>query len=292
MNNTIFWDKLRILVTNKCNYRCAFCHNEGQSSQEIVQTMDYAKFKMLIDALKDEDVSEICFSGGEPFLDKNIIEKMAYVCIQTSWEVSCASNLSLITYEHVKRLAGMPIKFNIQFPYTESRKFLSSTGNGSLDKIRSNIRMVREAGLEVGLNCVIQSDTVEDVANMVEFALQESLPLKLLPQIGLSNNKDFKQFVFPILEKYAISRVDKGTGAMRWLLKKNECRIPVLYIDSPCFTHDIESCRNYSEVRILPDMSLQTCILNPNASIKLDLSKGREYIKQQLREAWKNLRNC
>lgn len=54
-----------------------------------------------------------------------------------------------------------------------------------------NIRLVRESGLEVGLNSVIQSDSKEDVKEMVEFALKEELPLKLLPQIGLPGSSDF-----------------------------------------------------------------------------------------------------
>lgn len=83
-----------------------------------------------------------------------------------------------------------------------------------------NIRLVRESGLEVGLNSVIQSDSKEDVKEMVEFALKEELPLKLLPQIGLPGSSDFKQFIFPILREYAVSYSDKGTGAIRWLLEK------------------------------------------------------------------------
>ena len=152
--------------------------------------------------------------------------------------------------------------------------------------------MVRNAGLEVGLNCVIQNNIEEDVRNMVEFALQEELPLKLLPQIGLTESKDFKTFVFPILKKYAVSCKDKGTGAIRWLLKKGDKRTSVLYIDSPCFTHDVDRCRNYSEIRILPDMSLQPCILRSSGTKRLDLSKGEENIKQQFREVWKSLKNC
>ena len=66
----------------------------------------------------------------------------------------------------------------------------------------------------------------------------------------------------------------------------------VLYIDSPCFTQDIDSCRNYSEIRILPDMSLQPCILRSSGTKILDLSKGEESIRQQFREAWKSLKNC
>ena len=166
MSNTIYWDKLRILVTNSCNYRCPFCHNEGQVSRKTIKTMDFDKFKILIDAVKDEGISEICFSGGEPFLDKNLIEMIRYAYRNAEWEVCCASNLSLITKEQVQQLADIPLKFNIQFPYTKAKKFHQSTGNGFIDKIITNIRMVRNAGLEVGLNCVIQNDIEADVRDM------------------------------------------------------------------------------------------------------------------------------
>lgn len=292
MSNTIYWDKLRILVTNCCNYRCPFCHNEGQSSHDSVKIMDYDSFTTLIDALKDEEVSEITFSGGEPFLDKNIIEMIKYVSQETNWEVTCASNLSLITKEQVQQLAGIPLKFNIQFPYTDSQKFHKSTGNGNVDNIKANIRNVRKAGLKVGLNSVIQSDSKEDIKNMVKFALEEELPLKLLPQIGLPGSDKFSKFVFPILQEYAVGCKDKGTGAIRWLLEKKGHHTTVLYIDSPCFKHDIDKCRNYAEIRILPDMSLQPCILHPSCSVKLELTKGKENIKQQFRESWKSLKKC
>ena len=292
MSNTIYWDKLRILVTNSCNYRCPFCHNEGQSSGKNIKTMDFDKFKILIDAVKDEDISEICFSGGEPFLNKKLIEMIRYASINAEWELCCASNLSLITKEQVQQLVDIPLKFNIQFPYTEAKKFHQSTRNGFVEKIITNIRMVRNTGLKIGLNCVIQNDFEADIRNMVEFSLQEELPLKLLPQIGLPGSKNFKTFVFPILKEYAVSCEDKGTGAIRWLLKKGDKQTSVLYIDSPCFTHDMDTCRNYSEIRILPDMSLQPCILCSSGTKRLDFSKGEECIKQQFREAWRSLKSC
>ena len=104
MSSTIYWDKLRILVTNSCNYQCPFCHNEGQSSDKSIKTMDFDKFKIIIDALKDEDIHEICFSGGEPFLEKKLVEMIRYAYRETEWEISCASNLSLITKEQVQKL--------------------------------------------------------------------------------------------------------------------------------------------------------------------------------------------
>ena len=48
--------------------------------------MDFDKFKILIDAVKNEGISEICFSGGEPFLDKNLIEMIRYAYRNAEWE--------------------------------------------------------------------------------------------------------------------------------------------------------------------------------------------------------------
>ena len=152
--------------------------------------------------------------------------------------------------------------------------------------------MLRDAGLDIGLNCVIQRGSAEEVRSMIGYALKEELSVKLLPQIGLWGSQDFKTFVFPILEEYAISRKDKGTGANRWLLEKDGHQISVLYIDSPCFIRDIERCKHYSEIRVLPDMRLQTCILHSENTVTLDLKMGKERVKQQFRKAWKNLKSC
>ena len=74
-----FWDKLRILVTNKCNYECPFCHNEGQLKAEALNMMSFDDFKTLIDILNGQIISELHFSGGEPFLNKDIVKMIEYV---------------------------------------------------------------------------------------------------------------------------------------------------------------------------------------------------------------------
>lgn len=184
------------------------------------------------------------------------------------------------------------MKFNIQFPFTEEKKFRKSTHNGNFVKIMSNIHSVREAGIGIGLNCVIQSKSPNDVRDMVLFAIEEELPLKLLPQIGLTGSEDFKGFVYPVLEDYAVSMKDKHTGAVRWVVEAGGHRTSILYIDSPCFWHDIKTCRNYSEIRILPDFSLQPCILRPGNGNSLNLSMGKSYVIQQFRDSWNNLKHC
>ena len=47
---SIKWDKLRVLVTNRCNYCCPFCHNEGQEKCDVVKEYAITAFptKVLI----------------------------------------------------------------------------------------------------------------------------------------------------------------------------------------------------------------------------------------------------
>ena len=59
--------------------------------------MSYDNFKTLIDFVKDQDISELCFSGGEPFLNKDLIRMIRYADDNTASDIGCATNLSLIT---------------------------------------------------------------------------------------------------------------------------------------------------------------------------------------------------
>lgn len=288
---SIKWDKLRILVTNRCNYRCPFCHNEGQDKGELAEVMSVSQFKQLIDFLDGQKLSEINFSGGEPFLHKEIVDMIVYANKYMSCDISCATNLSLITDKQIECLADTRVKFNIQFPFVNKDEFEKSTGTGKLSTILERIDVIKSAGINIGLNTVIQSANCGAIEQMIEFALEQELPLKLLPQIGLNDSCRFIDDIRPLLQKYAITYVDKGTGALRWVIQKADHRTSVLYIDSPCFNHNIMACRNYGEIRILPDFKLQCCIMN-SAGEQLELEKGQEYIISQFERLWSNFNHC
>lgn len=288
---SIKWDKLRILVTNRCNYRCPFCHNEGQEKEGLVGMMSVEKFKQLINYLGGQELSEINFSGGEPFLHKEIVDMIVYANDHMTCDISCATNLSLITDEQIVRLAKTRVKFNIQFPFVSEKDFAKSTGTGKLCKVLDRIKNVKSAGIKIGLNTVIQSANNDTIEQMAMFALENELPLKLLPQIGLKDSDRFIDDILPILKKYAVEFVNKGTGALRWTIRNGNLQTSVLYIDSPCFTQDIKTCRNYGEIRIHPDFMLQCCIMK-EANERLCLERGKEFVVDQFERLWNDFDHC
>ena len=287
----IYWDKIRILVANGCNYRCRFCHNEGQSKYSPSQYMSIENLKTLIDFIQDQDVAELCFSGGEPFLNRDLVRMIRYADDNTVSDIGCATNLSLITNSQIHELSSTRVKFNIQFPFASDADFRDSTGSGNYMKVVEKIKKVQDSGINIGLNSVIQSLDMSKFVQVLEFALENELPLKLLPQIGLAGSDRFKEKIYPLLQEKTVERIDKGTGAIRYTLEKGNHRITVLYIDSPCFTKDIERCRKYGEIRVLPDMTLQSCILKGGTS-PLALERGKEFVLSQFRALWKDFNHC
>lgn len=253
--------------------------------------MSFDSFKQLIDYMGGQNLSEINFSGGEPFLHKRIIDMIIYANDHTTCDISCATNLSLITDKQIECLSNTRVKFNIQFPFVSEQDFADSTGVGVLSHIVDRIKAVKTAGINIGLNTVIQSEDYEATEQMINFALSNELPLKLLPQIGLSGSDRFIVGIRPLLEKYSTRFVNKGTGALKWTIQDAGHRTSVLYIDSPCFSRDIEICRNYGEIRILPDFKVQTCIMK-NPQEQLHLRRGQEFVINQFEKLWNGFNQC
>lgn len=291
INERNFWNKLRILVTNKCNYRCPFCHNEGQEKEGKTDVLSLKDFVRFIEFVKEQDISELHFSGGEPFLNNSIVDMIEYVDINTAWGIGCATNLSIITDEQIQRLSKTRIKFNIQFPFANSSLFKLSTGNGDFQHITNQIKKVQKAGICIGLNSVVQSGNIEDIKSLISFAIEHQLPLKLLPQIGLEGSKDFKNQIYPLLQDICIEVKDKGTGALRWVVERDGKQTVILYIDSPCFDHDIDECREFGELRVHPDLSIQPCIFKMPTT-RLNLDEGKETVLNQMANLWSDFKHC
>ena len=286
-----FWNKLRILVTNKCNYRCPFCHNEGQDKDNSADVMKLTDFISFVDFMKDQPISELHFSGGEPFLNHEIVDMIEYADKNTTWGIGCATNLSRLTDEQIHRLANTRVKFNIQFPYADKDDFHKSTGTGSYSHIIEQITKVKKAGIRISLNSVVQSDDMKHIQNLINFAIKYQLPLKLLPQIGLDGSDKFKELIYPLLKETSIEVKDKGTGALRWIIEKEDKQTVVLYIDSPCFDKDITECREFGELRVHPDFTLQPCILR-SSNVRLNLQEGKEKAIEQMTCLWNDFKHC
>ena len=61
-------DRLRLILTGKCNINCFYCHNEGQPKSNNFFPADLFARVIELLASKQSHLDSVTFSGGEPLL--------------------------------------------------------------------------------------------------------------------------------------------------------------------------------------------------------------------------------
>ena len=64
---------LRISVTNGCNMRCTYCHNEGQTETEV-KYLSVNEVKTIVCNAMKFGLHKVRITGGEPLIHPNIEE--------------------------------------------------------------------------------------------------------------------------------------------------------------------------------------------------------------------------
>lgn len=97
-------DSGRVLweITNQCNYNCNYCifsSNYIKAKNEL-STKEFIK---IIDQLYDKNFKYIKVTGGEPFLRKDIIEILTYMC-KKGMHIDISTNGSFLTESIIESL--------------------------------------------------------------------------------------------------------------------------------------------------------------------------------------------
>lgn len=292
-----FWKILRVLVSDICNYQCVFCHNEGQvkpiGKGKLMQLGD---FKLLVDALRNSGIVDIEFSGGDPFTNPDTIEMIEYVNSTTSWEIGCATNAQLLNDEIIRRIGSTRTKININLPTLDQRKFHSTTGTGSLTKLQKQLLILDAHKIDYAFNSVFYEDSLDEIFKIINLAALQGRRLKILPYLDVRHPAQPKDTdnLFQYLNELAENATIQPTSR-KWVLKDQGAGKGIIkYVDFPCINHDISACREYGEVRVLPDLSIQTCLVNQTSAIPLRFRgvNSNEQIFVAFEKAWDSFISC
>lgn len=281
-----FWKILRILVTNECNYKCLYCHNEGQE-KEWHNLLSFDNFLKIMEEVKKTSIREIRISGGEPLLNKETIKMIEWLDKNTDYEIGLATNGSLMTEEIARRLGKTRILITLHLPsvvYNEYEKITC----GNLKDFYYCSKLLKKYNISYSLNYVLYPNTINNLETVIQYALEERVRIKLLPYI----ENTFQNFSTEIIknldnilkEKNLKKKYDYSCGITFWSI---EDQVLIKVIDSPCYEKNIKKCRNYGEIRVLPDMSFQSCIFGEKIKIQ-EINN----ISTELEELWSKFDKC
>lgn len=294
MESIAYWKILRVLTTDTCNFNCVFCHNEGQHKSHG-RLLYYKDFVKIVLALKDRPIKEIQFSGGEPFLNPETIKMIEWANENTDYEIGCATNLSLLDLTILERLSRTKVSLNIQYPSCNPQDYNKITNSIEGEYIHNKILLIKNLGIEFKLNFVWLTDNILPLLNILEYCIDNNFGLKILPLISvgtLKQNHCKKIALEHFIQKLGQPTVN-ASGSLRWEISNYKNHFVIKYVDTPCLNKEFNKCKKYAEVRLLPNLELQSCLLKSNnISINYDELNSSDLILKKIDLTWKNFIHC
>ncbi|MBP1923050.1 cyclic pyranopterin phosphate synthase [Halorubrum alkaliphilum] len=176
---------VRISLTDRCNFDCIYCHNEGlgdtrgpmEPSEDEMSADDVVRF---LEVVEEYGVDSVKFTGGEPMLRQDLEEIIERT--PDSMEVSMTTNGTFLPGRAEDlRAAGLD-RVNVSQDALDPDDFAEVTKSGAYEQVLEGVKAAVDAGLDpVKLNMVVFTHTAGYVEEMVEHvADNEGLQLQLI----------------------------------------------------------------------------------------------------------------
>jgi cyclic pyranopterin phosphate synthase len=176
---------VRISLTDRCNFDCVYCHNEGlgdtrgpmEPSDDEMSTDDVVRF---LEVAREFDVEKVKFTGGEPMLRQDLEEIIERT--PEGMETSLTTNGTFLPGRaEALRDAGLD-RVNVSQDALDPEAFREVTKSGAYDDVIEGVLAAVDAGLDpVKLNMVVFEATAGYVPEMVEHVAEnDGLQLQLI----------------------------------------------------------------------------------------------------------------
>ncbi|MFA9517532.1 GTP 3',8-cyclase MoaA [Halopenitus sp. H-Gu1] len=176
---------VRISLTDRCNFDCVYCHNEGlgdtrgpMEPSENEMTAD--QIVRFLDVVEEYGVRKVKFTGGEPMLREDLAEIIDRT--PDSMEVSMTTNGTFLPGRAEELAAAGLDRVNVSQDALEPEAFAEITKSGAYERVIEGVEAALDAGLApVKLNMVVFEHTAGYVEGMVDHvAKNDGLQLQLI----------------------------------------------------------------------------------------------------------------
>ena len=176
---------VRISLTDRCNFDCIYCHNEGlgdtrgpmEPSEDEITADEVVQF---LEVAEELGVEKVKFTGGEPMLRADLEEIIRRT--PDSIAVSLTTNGTFLRGRAKELKAAGLERVNVSQDALDPEQFAAVTKSGAYEAVLDGVEAAIEAGLTpIKLNMVVFEHTAGYVEGMVEHVADNSgLQLQLI----------------------------------------------------------------------------------------------------------------
>ncbi len=162
-------------TTRRCNLRCLHCYLDSED-------IDYAgeltteQAKAMIDDLAEMGSPVLLFSGGEPFLRKDLFELGEYT-IAKGIRAVISSNGTLIDKEKAKRVAEVGFSYvGISIDGARKTHDYFRQKEGAFDAAIKGIENCLEHGVKAGVRLTVNQHNYKDLSEVLDIVEKYKIP--------------------------------------------------------------------------------------------------------------------
>ncbi|HEX5095992.1 MAG TPA: GTP 3',8-cyclase MoaA, partial [Acidimicrobiia bacterium] len=258
---------LRISITDRCNFRCAYCMpEEGMDWLPRTELLTYEEIGRIARVCVERYGFEaIRLTGGEPLIRAHIT-RLIQLLAPLGVDIAMTTNgVKLGESAHDLKAAGLK-RINVSLDTLQRERFVALTKRDELDRVLKGIAAALDAGLDpVKVNAVVMRGINDDeVVDLARFGRENNVGVRFIEFMPLdaqgewSNDKvvpaheiiERIDAVFP-LERIAPDHVEP---AERSLFRDGVGDVGVIASVTEPF------CDNCDRVRVTAEGQFRTCL--------------------------------
>lgn len=160
-------DSLRELwvhITDRCNLRCRHCLVRGGEGGAEMGGEDV---RSLLREARGLGARRVFFTGGEPFLRKDILQLIEYAAVELGLELVVLTNGTLFDKGLVEALAKVPrLLLQVSLDGPDPATHDAIRGEGSFEKTLAGIRLLKDHGIEPVVATTVMRENSGDLPKM------------------------------------------------------------------------------------------------------------------------------
>jgi len=257
---------LRISVTDRCNFRCAYCMpEEGMQWQRREDLLSFEEIERVARILVERyGVDGIRLTGGEPTVRARLpilVEKLAALGVDLAMTTNGVT-LPLLAAE--LKAAGLR-RVNISLDSLRADRFEELTRRDELDRVLDGIDAAKSAGFDpIKINVVVMKGINDDeVLDFARFGRDRGVTVRFIEFMPLdadevwNNDRVLTQdeILATLKTEFELEAVERSSApATRWRYADGGGEIGVVASVSQSF------CDSCDRVRITADGQFRNCL--------------------------------
>ncbi len=274
-------------VTYGCNNLCQFCYNVWQKGKHYKE----ADMFFVLDRLIEADVKLVFFTGGEPFLRKDLFHLMEHA-LNSGVKASVVTNGTLLTEEKAQRLKDLGVSVQVSLHGTEKTHDSLVGVPGAYRKTIQGLEYLHDSKVPTNINFTLTTSNFSELSYVGETAksLQFHLSMTRLVLTGkdIKKSLQFTRETIPDLMHFLVQQKELKRASIQSpfpMCCLGENGIPTMLKVYDMF--NVVGCQG----------GITWCAVSPEGKVRICGAMGREdgdLTRNDLRTIWKtdNIWKC